>query len=112
MPSFLPVQPFQETLYAGMCGPASLKMVLGYYGVEKSEAELAKLCGTDPDLGTDDIGIKRAAEGLGFNAEIHISYLAYLVYISINPSPFAWRVYCAQHRGIAYLVLNFFWLAS
>lgn len=54
-----------------MCGPASLKMVLGYYGVEKSEAELAKLCGTDPDLGTDDISIKKVAEGFGFNAEIH-----------------------------------------
>ena len=54
-----------------MCGPASLKMVVAYYGVEKTEAELAKLCGTDSDFGTDDINIKKAAEGLGFNAEIH-----------------------------------------
>ena len=71
MPSFLSVQPFQETLHAGMCGPASLKMVLAYYGVEKSEADLAELCGTDPHLGTDDISIKRAAGSLGFNVEIH-----------------------------------------
>jgi ABC-type bacteriocin/lantibiotic exporter with double-glycine peptidase domain len=70
MPPLLPVQPFQETLHAGMCGPASLKMVLAYYAVEKSEAGLAELCGTDPRLGTDDIGIKRAAEGLGFSVEI------------------------------------------
>jgi ABC-type bacteriocin/lantibiotic exporter with double-glycine peptidase domain len=70
MSSFLSVQPFQETLHAGMCGPASLKMVLAYYGVEKTEAELAELCGTDPNLGTDDLSIKRAAEGLGFNVEI------------------------------------------
>ena len=46
-------------------------MVLAYYGVEKSEAGLAKLCGTDPNLGTDDSGIKRAAEILGFNVEIN-----------------------------------------
>ena len=54
-----------------MCGPASLKMVLGYYGVDKTEAELAKLCGTDSNLGTNDIGIKKAAESLGFNVAIH-----------------------------------------
>ena len=70
MPNLLPVKPFQETLHAGMCGPASLKMVLDYYGVEKTEKELAELCGTDPDLGTSDEEIKRAAEGLGFNVEI------------------------------------------
>lgn len=59
-----------------MCGPASLKMVLDYYGIEKSEGELAKLAGTDLDLGTSDEGIKRAAENLGFNVEIknHSTY--------------------------------------
>lgn len=66
----LSVQPFQETLHAGMCGPASLKMVLGYYGIEKTEAELALLCGTDPDLGTTDEGIKKAAENFCLAAEI------------------------------------------
>ena len=71
MPILLPVQPFRETPHAGMCGPASLKMVLAYYVVEKSEAELAVLCGTDPELGTSDEGIKRAAESLGFEVEIH-----------------------------------------
>lgn len=70
MPNLLPVKSFQETLHAGMCGPASLKMVLDYYGVEKSEKELAELCGTDPDLGTNDEGVKRAAESLGFTVEI------------------------------------------
>lgn len=71
MQTLLPVQPFQETLNAGMCGPASLKMVLAYYGVDKSEAELSILCGTDPDLGTTDEGLKQAAESLGFAIEIH-----------------------------------------
>ena len=70
MVNLLPVKSFQETLHTGMCGPASLKMVLAYYGVEKTEEELAKLCGTDPELGTSDKGIRHAAETLGFKAEI------------------------------------------
>ncbi|MEK7082916.1 MAG: C39 family peptidase [Patescibacteria group bacterium] len=70
MSNLLPVKPFQETLHAGMCGPASLKMVLEYYGVEKTEKELAELCGTDSNLGTSDEGLKRAAEHLGFTVEI------------------------------------------
>ena len=31
----LKIKPFQETLNAGMCGPASLKILLSYYGVKK-----------------------------------------------------------------------------
>lgn len=70
MPDLLPVKPFQETLHAGMCGPACLKMVLAYYGVERSEEVLAGLCETDPDVGTSDAAMKRAAESLGFTVEI------------------------------------------
>ena len=66
----LPVKPFQETLFKSMCGPASLKMVFDYYGIEKSEEEIAKLAGTTDDLGTDDQGIKKAAESLGLKVEI------------------------------------------
>jgi ABC-type bacteriocin/lantibiotic exporter with double-glycine peptidase domain len=66
----LSVKPFQETLHASMCGPASLKMVLAYYGIEKTEKELAKMCGTNSNLGTDDVGIKNVAESLGFTVEI------------------------------------------
>ncbi len=53
-----------------MCGPASLKMVFDYYGTEKSEEEIAKLVGTTENLGTDEEGIKKAAESLGFKVEI------------------------------------------
>lgn len=66
----LNIKPFQETLHAGMCGPASLKMVLEYYGVLKTENELAKLCNTDTDSGTNDVSIKRVAESFGFSVEI------------------------------------------
>ena len=53
-----------------MCGPASLKMVLDYYGVEKSEEELVLLCDSSPKLGTSAENIKAAAESLGFKVKI------------------------------------------
>lgn len=49
-----------------MCGPASLKIVLGYYGVDKSERELAMLTNTT-EIGTNAENIKHAAESLGFS---------------------------------------------
>lgn len=67
-PKLLPVKPFQET--ESMCGPASLKMVLGYYGIQKSEEELAKMCKTTKELGTSNENLKKAAERLGFKAEM------------------------------------------
>lgn len=66
----LPVKPFQETLHKSMCGPASLKIVLAYYGLEKSEKELAKLCLTHASLGTSAENIKKAAKKFGFKVEI------------------------------------------
>ena len=70
MEKILKIKPFQETLNAGMCGPASIKIVLDYYGLEKSEKELARLCQHDKNLGIDDEKIKKVAEGLGFNVKI------------------------------------------
>lgn len=66
----LDVNPFQETLHGSFCGPASLKIVLDYYGVEKSEDELAKLTNKDDNLGISDKDIKRVAEELGFKVNI------------------------------------------
>jgi ABC-type bacteriocin/lantibiotic exporter with double-glycine peptidase domain len=65
----LKVEGFQETLHDSMCGPASLKIVLGYLGMEKEEQELAELVGKT-DLGTNDTGIKSAAEALGFKVVV------------------------------------------
>ena len=66
----LKVKPFQETLHGGYCGPASLKIVLNYYGVQKSEGEIAERCGRDKNLGTNDAAIKRAARFYGFDVKI------------------------------------------
>ncbi|MBL7142329.1 MAG: C39 family peptidase [Candidatus Pacebacteria bacterium] len=68
--NLLNVKPFQETLNAGMCGPACLKMVLDYFGIQKTEKDIAELCKTDKDLGTSDKDIRRAAETFGFKVEI------------------------------------------
>ncbi len=70
MNKHLKVKSFQETLNAGMCGPASLRILLSYYGINKTEKELAKMAGWDKNLGTDDKGIKQAAEILGFKVKI------------------------------------------
>ena len=66
----LDVKPFQETLNSDMCGPASLKIVLEYYGINKSEEELIKLCRLKRGLGVDDKGIKTAAEKFGLKVVI------------------------------------------
>ena len=52
----------------GMCGPASLKAVLAYYGVEKTEDELKQLSGATEEDGVPPEGIVRAAKALGFRA--------------------------------------------
>ena len=61
---------FQETLYYSYCGPATLKILFGYYGIDKTEKELAKMAGWNKVLGIDDMGIKKAAEKLGFKVKI------------------------------------------
>lgn len=70
MKRMLKTKPFQETLGADMCGPGSLKILLSYYGIEKSEKELAIICGAKKDVGTNDQGLKRVAEKLGFRVKI------------------------------------------
>ncbi len=66
----LKLKPFQETLNVGMCGPASLKIILQYYGIDIEEKELAKMTGWNKGLGVNDKGIKKAAEILGFKVKI------------------------------------------
>jgi uncharacterized protein len=62
----LTVKPFLQS--TGHCGPAALKMVLGYYGVHKSEAALAKLSNTSRIRGVEGPALVRTAQRLGFTA--------------------------------------------
>lgn len=68
MKSILLVEPFEQA--ESMCGPASLKMILDYYGVKKPEKELAKMCKTTRKLGTSGENLKKAAKKLGFKVKI------------------------------------------
>jgi len=70
MKKVLKLKPFQETPNASMCGPASLKIVLEYYGVKAIEKELAKMAGWNKNLGIDDKGIEKAASSFGFKVKI------------------------------------------
>jgi len=51
----------------GFCGPASLKMVLDYYGVVKTEDTLASMTRASPHVGTRGRWILNAARNLGFS---------------------------------------------
>ncbi len=70
MTKLLKIKPFQETLNKGYCGPAVLKMVLKYYGIEKSENALAKLADTSKNAGTDARAIMRVLKKFGIKSKI------------------------------------------
>ncbi|MDO8601297.1 MAG: cysteine peptidase family C39 domain-containing protein [bacterium] len=62
----LKLKPFRET--PGLCGPASLKIVMDYYGVSVSEAEIAKQAGATQEKGVSIKGLMKAAKHFGFKA--------------------------------------------
>ena len=68
MTKLLNVKPFRQS--AGHCGPASLKIVLEYYGIHKSEKELSRLVGSTTAMGVSAENIARAAKKLKMNAII------------------------------------------
>ena len=58
------LKPFRQT--PGLCGPASLKMVMDYYGVSVPEAEIAKIAGASKEKGVSIRGLIKAAKHFGF----------------------------------------------
>ncbi len=54
----------------GMCGPAALRAVAGFYGRDVSEAEIARLAGSTEKDGTQPEALIRAAKALGFQAAL------------------------------------------
>jgi ABC-type bacteriocin/lantibiotic exporter with double-glycine peptidase domain len=57
-----------EKQLPGYCGPASLKIVLDYYGVQKGQNEIAKLANASVEEGAEPWGLVQAASQLGFKA--------------------------------------------
>lgn len=64
----LKLKPFKQS--PSYCGPASLKMVLAYYGVEESEKKLGELCHTTLRRGTTWQSLVRVAKRYGLGAEM------------------------------------------
>ncbi len=62
----LHIKPFKQSW--GLCGPASLKMVLDFYDVIKTEKELAELTHCTSDTGTTSEMLVEAAKSLGLSA--------------------------------------------
>jgi len=60
------LKPFRQS--PALCGVASLKMTLEYFGVKKTEKELIKLTDANQRYGTPIAGLLGAARKLGFRA--------------------------------------------
>lgn len=64
----LKIKPFRQK--TGYCGPASLKMVLDYYGTKKTEKELIKLTDCTMEAGVEAHRLIEAAKDLGFEGYV------------------------------------------
>lgn len=64
----LNIKPIEQNK-SGLCGVASLRMVLAYYGIKKSEKELAKLTYSTAHYGTRTKSIIRVAKTLGLKTK-------------------------------------------
>lgn len=62
------VKPFREK--TNYCGPASLKMVLDYYGIKKSETELARIMDCKDTTGVEAGIMLETAKNLGLDGFI------------------------------------------
>ncbi len=68
----LDVHPFRQT-DAGLCGPACVKMILGYHGITASERNIAKIARASREKGTSAQNLVRAAEHYGCDAFVQDS---------------------------------------
>lgn len=59
-PDKLKVEPFEQS--RGLCGPASLKIMLSYFGKQFTEDQLGQLCNATIDHGTEHEGMIQAAK--------------------------------------------------
>jgi predicted deacylase len=64
----LNITPFRQK--PGYCGPASLKIVLGFFGVKITEKKLVEISGCSRSRGVSAEGIVQGARKLGFVAKI------------------------------------------
>lgn len=64
--NFLRIKAYQEAI---SCGPAVIKMVLEFYGIKKTESELAKIAGTSKRTGTEVPQVGKTFEYFGLKTK-------------------------------------------
>lgn len=64
----LKIKPFKQS--PSFCGPACLKMIFGYYGVNVTEKAIGMVAKTTLEHGTGKKGIFKAAKHFGFTASV------------------------------------------
>jgi len=57
------LNPFRQS--PGLCGPASLKILLDYYGRTYTEGELSEICNATAEYGTDHADMVAAVASIG-----------------------------------------------
>lgn len=63
------VLPFKQSDNS-RCGPASIKMLISYYGIDVTEDEICDRCGWTYELGCTDFQMKEAIESFGLGCSI------------------------------------------
>jgi len=64
------VQHFRQT-DSSRCGPAVVKMLLNYYGIEATEDELCKRCDHSYELGCEDVGMIKAFQSYDLAVKVY-----------------------------------------
>ncbi|MDQ5928189.1 MAG: uncharacterized protein QG633_627 [Patescibacteria group bacterium] len=63
----MPSIPYVQQEHPHWCGPAALLMVLKFFGMEKTQADLAALLKTSEEKGTSEEMMETVARDLGFD---------------------------------------------
>ncbi len=63
------ITPFKQS-DDSLCGPACVKMILNFYGIQAEEGEIAKRCNHTYELGTNDYNMRDALESYGLCVSI------------------------------------------
>lgn len=99
----------------GFCGAAALRILLSYFGIKKSEEEIAALCKTTEEHGTHPSDLKKAVRKLGFSV-IARQYGYYKIldgYINKRKIPVLvdwWKVDDGHYSVICGLNRKFVWI--
>lgn len=102
----LKIKLFQQT--KGFCGPASLRMVLDFYGIKKTEKEVANIIGATKD-GCSTDKVVSAIKKLGFKVEYKVgSNISELEKVTNKGIPVIiyWTRHGGGHFSVIYGVKN------